>query len=147
MSLNKAMLIGNAGQDPEVTQTDNGKVATFNLAVTEKYKDKNGERQERTDWIKIVAWRNSADIVEKFIKKGSPLFIEGKIRVRSWADKEGKKMYVTEVIADNIQLLGRKDAQPAQQSSQPAAPSYENNYGSTPMPLEDNGPADDDLPF
>ena len=143
------MLIGNAGQDPEVTQTDNGKVATFNLAVTEKYKDKNGERQERTDWIKIVAWRNSADIVEKFIKKGSPLFIEGKIRVRSWADREGKKMYVTEVIADNIQLLGRKDAQSVQQpAQQPSAPSYNNNYGpSIPVPIEDDGPADDDLPF
>lgn len=113
MSLNKVMLIGNIGRDPEVKTLDgnNGsqKVATFTLATGEKYKDRNGELQEKTEWHNIVAWRNLADICEKYIRKGMQVYIEGRIRTRSWQDKDGNTRYTTEIMADNLQMLGRRD--------------------------------------
>ena len=112
MSLNKAMLIGNVGRDPEVRYLDgkdgNAKVATFTLATTERYRDRNGETRENTEWHNIVAWRSTADVVERFVKKGTQLFIEGRIRTRSWDDQTGNKRYVTEIVADTLQLLGRR---------------------------------------
>ncbi len=115
MSLNKVMLIGNVGKDPEVRYLDgnnpnsgNTKVATFTLATTERYRDRNGELRENTEWHNIVAWRNSADIAEKYIHKGTQLYIEGKLRTRSWTDQTGNKKYTTEITVDNLQLLGRK---------------------------------------
>ena len=119
MSLNKAMLIGNVGKDPEVRYLDgsNGqaKVATFTLATTERYRDRNGETRENTEWHNIVAWRNTADVVEKFVKKGTQVYIEGRIRTRSWDDQNGNKRYTTEIMADTLQLLGkRKDNPPGQ---------------------------------
>ena len=124
MSLNKAMLIGNVGRDPEVRYLDgnsgNAKVATFTLATTERYRDRNGETRENTEWHNIVAWRNTADVVEKFVKKGTQLYIEGRIRTRSWDDQTGNKRYTTEIIADTLQLLGKKSENPA--AGQPAQP-------------------------
>ncbi|MBQ9310915.1 MAG: single-stranded DNA-binding protein [Bacteroidales bacterium] len=115
MSLNKVMLIGNVGRDPEVRYLDgnsgNGagtKVATFTLATSERYRDRNGEARENTEWHNIVAWRNSADLAERFIKKGTQVYIEGKLRTRSYNDSAGVKKYTTEVVVDNIQLLGRR---------------------------------------
>ena len=135
MSLNKVMLIGNVGRDPEVRYLDgnsgNAKVATFTLATTERYRDRNGETRENTEWHNIVAWRNNADVAERFVKKGTQLFIEGRIRTRSWDDQNGNKRYTTEIIADNLQLLGKKSDNPggqggyqapAQQSYTPAQP-------------------------
>jgi single-strand DNA-binding protein len=117
MSLNKVMLIGNIGRDPEVKTLDgnNGsqKVATFTLATGEKYKDRNGELRENTEWHNIVAWRNLADICEKYIRKGMQVYIEGRIRTRSWQDKDGNTRYTTEIMADNLQMLGKKDEKPA----------------------------------
>ena len=115
MSLNKVMLIGNVGQDPEVRYLDNSssgnKVATFRLATTERYKDRNsGETREITEWHSVVAWRNSADIVEKYVKKGTQLYVEGRLRTRSWDDQNGNKRYTTEIIADSLQLLGKNPA-------------------------------------
>ena len=118
MSLNKAMLIGNVGRDPEVRYLDgnNGaKVATFTVATTERYKDRNGETRENTEWHNIVAWRNTADVVERFVKKGTQVYIEGRIRTRSWDDQTGNKRYTTEIMADTLQLLGRKSDNPAAQ--------------------------------
>ena len=115
MSLNKAMLIGNVGRDPEVRylEGNNGaKVATFTLATTERYRDRNGETRENTEWHNIVAWRNTADVVERFVKKGTQLYIEGRIRTRSWDDQTGNKRYTTEIIADTLQLLGKKSDNP-----------------------------------
>ena len=120
MSLNKAMLIGNVGRDPEVRylEGNNGaKVATFTLATTERYRDRNGETRENTEWHNIVAWRNTADVVERFVKKGTQLYIEGRIRTRSWDDQTGNKRYTTEIIADTLQLLGKKSDNPGGQSS------------------------------
>ena len=165
MSLNKAMLIGNVGRDPEVRYLDgnsgNAKVATFTLATTERYRDRNGETRENTEWHNIVAWRNTADVVERFVKKGTQLYIEGRIRTRSWDDQTGNKRYTTEIIADTLQLLGKKADSPAaaqpsgyqpQQPSyqaQPQTPSYAPQPAARPaaQPAPEADIPDDDLPF
>ena len=114
MALNKVMLIGNVGNDPEIRYLDsqnpqgNTKVASFRLATTERFRDRNGETRENTEWHNIVAWRSSAELVEKFIHKGSQIYVEGKLRTRQWTDQTGNKRYTTEVQADNIQLLGKR---------------------------------------
>ena len=127
------MLIGNVGRDPEVRYLDGNsgqaKVATFTLATTERYRDRNGETRENTEWHNIVAWRNTAEVVEKFVKKGTQVYIEGRIRTRSWDDQNGNKRYVTESVADTLQLLGRK-AEGQQQGgysapAQPQQPAYQ----------------------
>ena len=110
--INKVILIGNVGQDPEVRYTgdaSNGaKVATIRLATTERDRDRNGNLQEHTEWHSVVVWRNTADVVEKYVRKGSQLYIEGRLRTRSWDDQTGNKRYTTEIMADTLQLLGRK---------------------------------------
>ena len=115
MSLNKAMLIGNVGQDPTVRYLEgnsqngaNAKVATFTLATTERYRDRSGNLQENTEWHNIVAWRGLADTVERFVKKGSQVYVEGHLRSRSWTDQANQKRYITEIVADSLQLLGRR---------------------------------------
>ncbi len=138
MSLNKAMLIGNVGKDPEVRYLDgsNGqaKVATFTLATTERYRDRSGEVRENTEWHNIVAWRNTADVVEKFVKKGTQVYIEGRIRTRSWDDQSGNKKYTTEIIADNLQLLGKRTDNPAGGQSGYAAPANQGYSQPAPQP-------------
>ena len=173
MSLNKVLLIGNAGRDPEVRHLESGVVtATFSLATTEKFRDRtSGEMKEQTEWHNIVCWRNLAEVAEKYVRKGTQLFIEGRIRTRSYNDSNGNTKYVTEIVADNMQLLGRKSDNPAAQgqtggwqgqTSRPSTyqqqpyqqPYQQPAYQATaqpvqPMPAEDM-PADeigDDLPF
>lgn len=105
-TLNKVMLIGNVGRDPEVNFTPTGvKVAHVRLATTEAWKDKDGVVQEHTDWHSIVAWRGLADVVERLIRRGSRIYVEGKIQYRSFEDRDGHKRYVTEIIADNLLVL------------------------------------------
>ena len=154
MSLNKAMLIGNVGKDPEVRylEGNNGaKVATFTLATTERYRDRNGETRENTEWHNIVAWRNTADVVERFVRKGTQLYIEGRIRTRSWDDQSGNKRYTTEIIADTLQLLGRKSDNPGAQqpyAAQPAPVQSQPVQQSRPVaPVVEDTFSDDDLPF
>ena len=118
--INKVILIGNVGQDPEVRYTGDAttgaKVATIRLATTERYRDRSGNLQEHTEWHSVVVWRNQADVVEKYVRKGSQLYIEGRLRTRSWDDQTGNKRYTTEVVADTLQLLGRRqDGQAAPQ--------------------------------
>lgn len=125
MSLNKVMLIGNVGLDPEVRYLDNSqaKVARIRLATTERFTDRNGETRENTEWHTISCWRRLADTVEKFVKKGSQIYVEGRLQTREWTDNTGAKRYSTEISADNIQLLGKRDAAPGQQAvSTPAGP-------------------------
>ena len=133
MSLNKVMLIGNVGRDPEVRYLDgnsgNAKVATFTLATTERYRDRNGETRENTEWHNNVAWRGNADVAERFIRKGTQLFIEGRIRTRSWDDQTGNKRYTTEIIVDNLQLLGKKSDNPGGQQGGYQAPAQQTQYG------------------
>lgn len=107
--VNKVILIGNLGKDPEVRYLEGGGVvAKFSLATTESYKNKDGVKQEQTEWHNIVLWRGLAEVAEKFLKKGMSVYIEGKIRSRSWDDKDGKKHYMTEIIGDNLNILTRK---------------------------------------
>ena len=123
------MLIGNVGKDPEVRYLDGNsgqaKVATFTLATTERYRDRNNEVRENTEWHNIVAWR-SADVVEKYVRKGTQLYIEGRLRTRAWDDQTGNKRYTTEIVVDNLQLLGRKSENPGGQGGyQQAQPAYQ----------------------
>lgn len=110
MSVNKVILIGHVGQDPEVRVAGEHKVATFSLATTERgYTLANGTQvPERTEWHNIVLWRGLAEIAEKYVKKGDKLYIEGKIKTRSYDDKKGAKRYITEIFADNLEMLGGK---------------------------------------
>ena len=156
MSLNKVMLIGNVGSDPEIryldqnSQNGSAKVASFRLATSERFRDRNGEAHENTEWHNIVAWRNSADIVERYVKKGTQLYIEGRIRTRSWTDQTGNKRYTTEINVDNLQLLGRRpdeNGAPAQPVGAPAAaPVYEQPAPIEP-PVQAQPAPNDDLPF
>jgi single-strand DNA-binding protein len=145
MSLNKVMLIGNVGNDPEVRYLENNpqssgpnpKVATFRIATTERYTDRSGNRQENTEWHSIVAWRSSADFAEKFIHKGSQVFVEGRLRTRQWTDQSGANRYTTEVVVDNIQLLGKRpDGQPGapQQGYGQSSAAPQQGYGQQPRP-------------
>jgi single-strand DNA-binding protein len=116
--VNKVILVGNLGKDPEVRIIgDNVKVASFSLATTETYRDKNtGNREEKTEWHRIVLLRGLAEVAEKYLKKGSQIYLEGKLQTRSWGE-EGNKKYTTEVIGENFTILGRKP-QEDQSSSQ-----------------------------
>lgn len=110
MALNKAMLIGNVGNDPEIrTLSNNEKVASFRLATTERFRDRNGEQRENTEWHQITAWGKVADIVEKFVKKGSQVYVEGKITTDKWTDKDGNERFSTKIRVEGIQLLGKKE--------------------------------------
>jgi single-strand DNA-binding protein len=110
-SLNKVMLIGNLGKDPEVRAIPSGvKVANFPIATSESYTGKDGQRVEKTEWHNIVMWRGLAEVAEKYLKKGNQVFIEGKLQTRSWDKADGTKAYMTEILADNMTMLGgRKD--------------------------------------
>jgi single-strand DNA-binding protein len=136
-SVNKAILIGNLGADPELRYTPTGEAVTsFRIATTERFKDRDGNAREITEWHNIVCWRRLAEIANEFLKKGSPVFIEGSIRTRSYDDKNGVKRYRTEIIARSMQLLGQRAAAPVSGAAEPAE---------TPEPQM---PAnDDDLPF
>jgi single-strand DNA-binding protein len=107
MSVNKVILVGRLGRDPETRYTGGGQaVANFSVATDESYKDRNGERQKRTEWHKIVVWGKQAEIAQQYLKKGSLLFIEGRIQSREWQDKEGQKRTSFEIVANNFRMLG-----------------------------------------
>ena len=107
--VNKVILVGNLGKDPEVQYLESGTcVAKFPMATTESYKDKAGNRVDQTEWHNIVLWRGLAEIAEKYLKKGSALYLEGKIKTRSWDDKDGNKKYITEIVGDNFIMLDKK---------------------------------------
>jgi single-strand DNA-binding protein len=132
--VNKVILIGNLGRDPEVRTIENGaKVANFSLATTESYRNKDGNRVEQTEWHRIVLWRGLAEIAEKYLRKGNSIYVEGKIVTRKYTDKDGVERTITEIVGDNMTMLGgpRRDdsgySPPPQESkredvSEPAAP-------------------------
>ena len=146
--VNKVILIGHLGKDPEMRSFEGGgMVCNFSLATSEVFKDKMGNKQERTEWHNIVIWGTLADIAQKYLRKGSPVYLEGKIQTRSWDDKEtNQKKYITEIRVDNMQMLGGKDGasnagggyQNNNQSSAPSAPAE--------SMMSNDVPADD-LPF
>ena len=128
--INKVILVGNVGQDPEVRYTgdvnNSSKVATIRLATTERYRDRNNNLQEHTEWHNVVVWRNQADVVEKYVKKGTQLYIEGRLRSRTWEDQTGAKRYAIDIVADTLQLLGRRPEGQPQQGGYPAQqPTYQ----------------------
>lgn len=144
--VNKVILVGNVGKDPEVRHLEgNVSVAKFPLATSESYKKQDGTKVETTEWHNIVMWRGLADVAERFIRKGSLVYIEGKIKTKSWDDKEGNKRYSTEIVADAMTMLGRR---PDDNSSTGTAASTEYQKPaaeSTTVPAEPE--AGDDLPF
>ena len=110
--VNKAILIGKVGNDPEVKHFENNSVVNFSLATSENYKDKNGEKQTKTEWHKIVIWGKLVEVVEKYVDKGSRLYLEGKITTRSWDDKDGNKRFTTEIVCNNMTMLGTNKVDP-----------------------------------
>ncbi len=124
MSVNKVILVGNVGADPEVKYLDNGvAVCNIRLATSESY-TRNEEKVTQTEWHSIVMWRKLAEIAEKYVKKGSQLYVEGRLRTRTWEDQDGKKRYTTEIFADNFQMLGRRsdsDATNVEETAKPQA--------------------------
>ncbi|SRR6056297_251735 len=148
-SLNKAMVIGRLGADPEVRYTQsNTAVATLSVATTERYKDRNGEQQENTEWHRIVAWGRLAEICQEYLKKGSLAYFEGPIQTRQWEDKDGQKRYTTEIKALNMQMLdsrgdmGSGGGAPANRNS-----GSQNEPVGSSVDLDSFDDMDDDLPF
>lgn len=150
--LNKAMIIGHVGQEPEVRYTGNAtngtKVATLRVATSERYKDKDGNVKEQTEWHSIVCWRQLADVVEKYVKKGTQLYVEGKLVTRSWEDQNGGKKYSTDIVAQTLQLLGKKEGGQPQRDPAIAGAQQMQRAQSTPLPTVDlSDSPEDDLPF
>ena len=109
-SVNKVILVGNLGRDPEVRFMPNGEaVCNFSIATTDSWKDKSGQKQERTEWHNIVMYRKLAEIAGEYLKKGRPVYVEGRLQTRKWQTKEGQDRYTTEIIADQMQMLGGRD--------------------------------------
>ena len=153
MSVNKVILVGNLGKDPELRYTPSGTaVATFSIATSERYKDREGQQQEKTEWHNIVAWRQLAEICGKYLHKGKQVYIEGKIQTRSYEDRDGNKKYMTEIVADQMQMLGRAgDGGGAGRDSYQGQNSPgRSSQGSAPSRQESEEPPfnpDDDIPF
>jgi single-strand DNA-binding protein len=158
MSFNKVILVGNVGKDPEIRRFENNIKASFSLATSETYTPKGGDKVTQTEWHNVVAWRRLAELAENYIRKGSQILVEGKLRYRSYDDRDGNKKYIVEVEADTIQLLGRKQDSQGQQTA--SGQSMQNNSGSYSAPSQSSGPPDnnisedltaretaDDLPF
>lgn len=143
--VNKVILVGNLGKDPEVRHLENGTaVANFPIATSESYKDRDGNRVDQTEWHNVVVWRKLAEIAESYLKKGSQIYLEGKLRTRSWDDPQGNKRYTTEVVADTFTMLGkREDAGGMQGSANYQAPSAPQNNAAANNTVEE----EDDLPF
>ena len=158
MSVNRVILVGRLGRDPETRYTGSGQaVANFSVATDESYKDRNGERQKRTEWHKIVVWGKQAEIAQQYLKKGSLVFIEGRIQSREWQDKEGQKRTSFEIVANNFRMLGGR-AEPAAAGAGAmggGAPRASDDFEQSAPPEESygggsaGGPeiSDEDIPF
>jgi single-strand DNA-binding protein len=148
--VNKAILVGNLGSDPEMRYTPSGQgVCEFRVATNESWNDKNGQRQERTEWHRIVVWGKRAEVCSKYLSKGRSVYVEGRIQTRTYDDKDGNKRYITEIVAQDVQFLGGggRDGARDNRGSEPPPPSddfagYGNGAGSGTA-----GGPDDDIPF
>ncbi len=154
--VNKAILIGNLGADPEVRFTPGGQaVANFRIATSESWKDKEGNKQEKTEWHRIVVWGKLAELCGEYLKKGRQAYVEGRLQTREWTDKEGKKNYTTEVVANQVTFLGGRDGAGAGSAGARSGPvrSGPEDFGPPPPSLDDAGPGgasaggDEDIPF
>ena len=141
MSVNKVILVGNLGKDPDVRYTQTGSaVANFSIATSEQWNDRDGKRQERTEWHNIVVWGKQAESCGQYLSKGRQVYVEGSIRTRSYDDKSGNKRYITEIVAQRIHFLGGGGATPLPQQTD-AGPGDEMGMGGNQPPM------DDDIPF
>jgi single-strand DNA-binding protein len=157
--INKVILVGNLGRDPEVRSTPSGQpVASFTLATTRKWKDKSGQRQEQTEWHQIVCWGRQAEVAGQYLTKGKQIYVEGRLQTRSWDDKtSGEKRYRTEVICDNFQMLGSRSGGGGSEYDGPGGPGPSGPSGGGRGGFDDGGPGgggggfgepeDDDIPF
>ena len=148
--VNKVILIGNLGQDPEVKYMPNGNaVANITVATSESWKDKNtGEQVDKTEWHRVVFFRRLAEIVGEYLKKGSKVYIEGKLQTRKWQDKNGKDNWTTEIIASEMQMLDSRGGGSSDFNQAPsAAPSQSSPSQAAPAPAPANNDFDDDIPF
>ena len=143
-SLNKVILIGNLGADPELRYTPSGRaVVNFRMATTRQWNTQDGERREETEWHRIVAFSKLAEICGQYLKKGAPVYVEGRLQTRSWEDQNGMKRYTTEIVVNEMQMLGSR------QQNEPAADAPGGTGGAAPeaTPAAPDPGADDDLPF
>lgn len=147
--VNKVILIGNLGADPEVRYTPDGvPVVNFNLATSESWTDRNsGEKQERTEWHRLVLWRKLAEIAGQYLKKGSKIFVEGKLQTRSWEDQSGQKRYTTEVVVNDMQFLDSRSDGTGGGMGRDLGPASQPEYESPPSSGGGGAGEDDDLPF
>jgi len=137
MSVNKVILVGNVGKDPETRYLDEGTAITkFSMATSETYKNKAGERVSTTEWHNIVLWRGLAQVAEKYVKKGTQIYIEGRIKTRSYDDQDGNKRYITEIQGDQMQLLSRKPDESGEQSGQYQGGNQGGNQAAQPSQAE-----------
>jgi len=149
LGVNKAIIVGTLGKDPEVRKTPNGNtVASFSVATNEKFNDKQGQKQEKTEWHNIVVWGKVAELCGQYLAKGKSVYLEGKITTRSWDDQQGQKKYMTEIIASSVQFLS-SGGQPQQQGYQQAP--QQQNFSQAPQQQGFQAPqqpiVEDDLPF
>jgi single-strand DNA-binding protein len=161
--VNKVILIGNLGADPEVRFTPGGQaVANFRIATSESWNDKSGQKQERTEWHRIVVWGKLAELCGEYLKKGRQCYVEGRLQTREWTDKENRKNYTTEVVATSVTFLGGRDAGAGDSSggarrggggSYPARGGGAEDFGPPPAGMDEGGMnqsggnGDDDIPF
>ena len=156
--VNKVILVGNLGNDPEVRYMPNGNaVANLSLATSESWKDQQGQMQERTEWHRLTMYRRLAEVAGEYLKKGSQIYVEGKLQTRKWQDQQGQDRYTTEIIVDQMQMLGGRENSSAnngyqQQSQQANQGGYQqqaqsNNQGQRPPMAEPDFDFDDDIPF
>ena len=142
--VNKVILVGNVGKDPEIRNLEGGaKVAKFSLATSESYKKPDGTKVDTTEWHNIVLWRGLADVAERFVRKGSQIYVEGKIRSRTWDDKDGIKRYAIDIVGESMTLLGRKQEDP---NASAGTQEYSRTNMESP-PVSSEPPTSDDLPF
>ena len=143
MGVNKVILVGNLGANPELRYTAGQQaVANLRLATTERWTDKNGQKQEATEWHRVVVWGKQAEIAGQYLTKGRQIFVEGSIRTRQWQDQQGQKRYTTEIVARNIQMLGSRSDRPADDMAPATVPADD----ALPEEFASGGP-DDDIPF
>src|SRR4051794_39757017 len=152
MSLNKCMIIGNLGRDPEMRYTPSGQAVTqFTVAVNRNYKDQQGERQEETEWFRVVAWGQQAEFSAEYLRKGAKVYVEGRIQTRQWEGQDGQKRYTTELVANTIQTLERRQREEGDGGSQlppePRQRSQPAGQAAARPAAEQPEPDYDDLPF
>lgn len=149
MSVNKVLLIGRLGNNPEIRYTNTGTaVANFNLATSENWNDKSGQRQERTEWHRVVVWGKLAELCEKYLAKGRQCFVEGRLQTRSWDDKDGNKKYTTEIVASTVQFLGTTQGAGASAGGHASSERGMGGMNEGPdMPNMESSFAEDEIPF